>query len=259
MDNKLAGTLIVYNAISQDYCVIEAIESLRAVCDKVIVVDCGSTDGTKHMLHEIEQPICLMFRSTSEWNAIKGREKLSYFTNIAIDAAKTMGYEWQLNLQADEILHESSFPFIHEAINKNNEGFYLNRINLWGNSQHQLNVPQERKPVSTEVIRLCKTNYQSVDDAESILCPASTEYIDKIRIYHMGFVRDKHKHIEKIKHIQDEIFLMEHDKRVDDMPNGFEPFSMGFTKEDLIPIKEPLPIFIREWAKERDRINGIVI
>jgi len=262
MGNRIAGTLIVYNGISQDYCYKEALNCLKALCDAVIVVDCGSDDGTQESLMKMmdfDTKTIVLFRHKSEWDAIKGREKLAYFTNIAINNAKALGYEWQINLQGDEIIHESCFSAIREAIERNEEGFYLERINLWGNSQHQLNVSQERKPVSTEVIRLCKTKYQSIDDAESILCPASTEYIDKIRIYHMGFVRDKHKHIEKIKHIQDEIFLMTHDSRVDNMPNGFEPFSMGFIKEDLIPIKESLPIFIQEWAKERDCINGIDI
>lgn len=257
---KLAGTLIIYNGISQDYCFLEAIECLQELCDFVIVIDCGSQDGTVEDLKGIgNEKTLVIYRDKREWDIMQGRTKLAYYTNIAIDKAVEMGYEWQINLQSDEIIHETSFTAIRHAISQNNEGYYLKRINLWGNSQYQLNVPIERSPVNTAVIRLCKTKYHSIDDAESILCPANIEYVEQIRIFHVGFVRNKYKHIEKIKHIQDEVFLMNHDTRVDNMPDGFEPLSMGFTKEDLIPVAEPLPKFIQKWAKERDDINGFIL
>lgn len=260
MGKGLAGTIIIYNGISQDYCYEESIRCLQALCDFVLVIDCGSTDGTaKDLERFVDDKTVIVLRETKEWESVKGREKLNYFTNIAIDTVRKLGCEWQINLQADEVIHEDCFPAIRQAIEENNEGYFVERINLWGNSQYRLEVTQHRKPVSTAIIRLCKTNYQSVGDAESLACPANDSYYDKIRFYHMGFVRDKYKHIEKIKHIQDEVFLMDHDKRVDNMPDGFEPLSMGFTKEDLQLITEPLPIFIQEWAKQRDKINNFNI
>lgn len=248
---------MVFRGESLDYCYKEAIQCLRELCDYVVVVDCGSDDNTVENLRQFEDNKCLvMYRNKEEWDLIKGREKLSYFTNIAIDKTRELGYEWQFNLQADEIIHERSFPYIWGAIGENNKAYFCTRINLWGNSKYQLNVPQERKPVSTEIIRLAHTNFYSYDDAESLCVPlASTEYLNDIRVYHMGFIRDKRKHIEKIKHIQDEVFLIDHDKRVDNMTNGFDPMAMGFTKDDLIPVSEPLPKFIKSWAEARDEIN----
>lgn len=257
---NLAGTLIVYNGIKSDYCFVEAVNSLKDACDLVIIVDCGSSDGTQSILATlIDSKTKIINFSTEEWFRQQGREKLAYFTNKAIKEAKREGFEWQFNLQADEVIHEDSIPFIRAAIEKNNEGYWVRRINLWGNSQYQLNVPIERMPVSPQIIRLCKTNYLSIDDAESINCPASIDFFNEIRIYHMGFVRDKFKHIEKIKHIQKDIFLMDYDKRVDSMPQGFEPLSMGFSRQDLIPIEEKLPKYIREWAAVRDDTNGFVM
>ena len=157
-------------------------------------------------------------------------------------------------MQADEIIHEDCFNAIRQAIETNVEAFYVTRIHLWGSSKTQLNVPIERMPCGVNIIRLAKTRYRSIDDGESLLAPAIPNFVNEIRMYHMGFVRDRNKHIEKIKHIQDDIFLIDHDKIIDTMQNGFVPYVM-FSKDDLIPIREELPIFIKEWANERDEIN----
>lgn len=249
---KLCGTLFVYNGIKQDYCFEEAIHSLRYVCDYCVILDAGSDDGTAEKLKQFEDDKSMVIYLTpDDWKSKQGREKLSYFTNICIRKAQELGYDYQFNLQADEVLHEDSKWDIREAISLGEEAYFVTRQNLWGDPYHKLCVPQSRKPVSTQIIRLTKTEYRSVDDAESVYAPASMDYINLINIFHMGFVRDKVKHLEKIRHIQDDVFLMDHDKRIDGMEK-FDPWAFGFTEDDVSCIDTDLPIFVNKWAIERD-------
>jgi len=249
---KLAGTLFVYNGVRYDYNFKESIKSLLEFCDHVYVVDAGSEDGTIDEIVSIGQDnLTLILRDKKEWDSQIGKEKLNYFTNIAIDQAQKDGYEWNFNLQADEIVHEKSYSFIKKAIKENDNGFMVSRINLWKSPYLQLSVPQNRKPCSTEIIRLAKTNYRSVDDAESLGVPnVSIKYIHDIRIYHMGFVRDRKIMKDKAIHIQRDVFKLDYDKKLDGI-DYFEPDRWFDPKKDLRPIDEPLPILIKDWAKLR--------
>jgi glycosyltransferase involved in cell wall biosynthesis len=249
----LGGTLFVRNGIEYDYCTGESIQCLQELCDEVVIVDAGSDDGTAEMVRSFANKhtkvICL---SPKLWHTVHGREKLSFFTNMAIAGLST---DWNINLQADEVIHEDCYANIRKAIEMPNaQAFVSKRINLWGNSQHFLDVPQHRKPVSTEITRLARTIYRSVDDAESINAPAWDDFTELIRIYHAGFVRDKYKHCGKIKNMQEDIFGWEMDKKVQEMNGVFNPW-VHFSKEDIKPITEPLPKLLMEWAAIRDAIN----
>lgn len=255
----LGGTLFCYNGIKHDYCLKEAVASLKKLCDECVILDAGSDDGTAELMQsfydEKTKVICL---PKEEWCKHEGREKLSFFTNLAIASLST---DWNFNLQADEVIHENSFPFIREAIEvPGAESYWSRRIDLWADSKHYLDVPHNRKPVGTEIIRLAKTKYLSIDDAQSIAAqPADWTYYDKIHIYHMGFIRSKYVHTKKIKHMLEEIFLMGMDKNVEEMGGVFDCWGMGFDKNDVKPITELLPIFIQEWATKRDGINQFEI
>lgn len=189
------------------------------------------------------------------WAEQKSQAKLSFFTNMCINSLDT---EWNFNLQADECPHESSFPAIWDAIEKPNEAYFCHRINLWGNSQHYLHVTEDRLPVGEKIIRLAKTKYESVADAQSIEAPASFEFIDKIRIYHTGFIRDKTKHMVKIENMMCNIFGWGMDEKLKSMGTEFDPWK-HFSKEDIRPIWEELPSYIQKWAAERDAMNGFII
>lgn len=256
--NKLGGSLFCYQGLSQDYCLKEAIESLIALCDEVVLLDAGSQDQSAELMKSFAsnkvKVVCL---PKSEWDAMgKGKEKLSHFTNLAKQMLST---EWHFNLQADEIIAENSYDAIREAIEQDREGYLCTRINLWGDSQHQLNVPHSRSPVGTKICRLAKTKYFSTDDGENLFCgQAAWEYLDRIRIWHMGFVRNKYIHTQKIEHMLTKVFGMGMDEKVTAMNGVFDPFS-NFSRQDLIPIQEPLPLVVQEWAAERDRINNFKI
>lgn len=246
----LAGTLFVYNGKSMDYCFMESINSLLCFCDYVIVVDAGSTDGTLQDIQTIKSDkLKIISLHTEDWFKQSGQEKLNYFTNIAIDESEKMGFKYQFNLQADEIVHENSYNSIRKAIKVGFEAYMSTRINLWHSPYLQLNVPHERKPCSSEIIRFAKTKYRSVGDAESLNAPVDFSFVEDIRIYHMGFVRDRAVMKKKVIHIQEEIFGMDHDKKLDGV-NEFIP-ERWFSTNDVIPISEPLPIIIKEWASKR--------
>jgi hypothetical protein len=249
----LGAATFVWNAIAQDYCVIESLECLHELCDSVSIVF-GGTDGTVDLVldwlsHKKGKTLHWLIISEDEWNAQQGREKLSYFSNIAISLLKT---DWVYYQQADEVMHESYFPIIRNVIDVTNEdAYFISRLNLWATSYTMLEVPQNRKPVSTVICRLFKNgqNYGCVDDAESVNAPARHHLL--VNQYHLGFVRDKEKHLHKIRHMQKDVFLMDYDKRADLYPE-FRPWSWGFTPKDIIPIPDQSPPkFVTKWAEER--------
>lgn len=257
----LGGSTMVWNAIEQDYNIIECLNCLLELCDELSVA-VGGDDGTRRLVGDWVDDMPLFYPTKKihcywitqeEWDSQQGREKLSYFSNKAIELLTTDFLYYQ---QADEVTHESSFPFIRQAIEEGQEGFIVTRFNLWASPFSMLDVDQNRKPCSTEVIRLTKTKYRCISDAESVGIPdwpnvVSFKYLHDIKIYHMGFVRDKYKHLTKIKHIQEKVFLWDVDKRIHDNTDGFQPWKWGFTPKDVVPIKEKLPKFIEEWAKDR--------
>lgn len=254
MSKKLAGVIFYYNAEMYDYCYIEAVNCLLECTDYVYVVAGGIDETYEKTLNEFKdnERVTIIYLSTAIWDLQTGKEKLNFFTNIGIEAAERGGYEYVFQLQADEILHQKSYPEIRKAIETGAEGYMCTRVNLWQSPYLQLDVPQERKPCSTSIIRLAKTCYRSVDDAENIGVPMVEIYFEpNIRIYHMGFVRKREIMPNKIRHIQQQVFGMEHaDSKLEGM-EIFDPTKWFDPKTDLKPIDEPLPKLIQQWAKQR--------
>lgn len=260
MSKTLGGTIFIHNSISQGYCIKESVDCLKALCDEIIVVDAGSTDGTtdlvKSFANNKTQVVCCSNEEWKEKQSVLKQEVLAYYTNFA---ASFLSTEWHYNQQADEVLHQDCFEDVRKIIEEDAQGFWARRYNLWGNSQHYLDVDESRKPVGDVVLRLARTGYQSVVDAQSLHVPdARWDYLNKLRIYHFGFVRNKYLHCGKIKHMMENVFGWDNDKRVEEMNNVFDPF-VHFSKDDLKEIIEPLPIFAEKWAEDVDKINGFEI
>lgn len=253
MSNRLAGVTFCYRGISQDYNFIETVYSLLEVCDMVYIC-AGGEDGTYEKVYGEfvnNDRVKIGFISEADWKFVQGREKLAYFQNQSLPMLRAYGFDWYLLLQSDEIIHPSSYSAIKRAIATDEEGFYVTRVNLWGSCYHRLNVPENRSPVGTHIIRLARTFYPSIGDGESILADARDHFVNDIKIIHYGFVRSRAKHIVKIKHIQDEVFLIPHDTRVDGV-DKFNPWNAGFTPADVVPIDFEHPPVIQKWVDERN-------
>ena len=252
----LGGSTFVWNGVKQDYNFIETLNCLYDLCDEIAVAY-GGDDGTVEAIDAWSYTKDWSNKSIQgvripqeDWDAQVGREKLSYFSNIAIDMLST---EFNFYLQADEILHEDSFYAVRAAIEHGDDvdAFMVRRYNLFKDPYHLLNVPQERKPCSTEVIRLARTQYRCVDDAESIAAPRVAVFgdLDTIVIFHMGFVRDKKKMLVKVRHMLTEVFGWSNDTRAEDCEEFM--WDRFFKEDDLIQIPKPLPKYIQRWAEDR--------
>lgn len=249
MSVSLGGSLFIIDGVKFDYCFMESAASLIALCDEVVLLDAGSNDGTAELLKTLESDkVKVVLLDRSEWESLKsiGKDRLAHFKNLAIDHLTT---DWNMNIEGDEVIHEGSFPFIREAINQDAEAWLCHRFNLWGTPYQMLNVPQNRKPCSNEVIRLAKTKYRSSGDAESLDAQVKG-FVDGIRIFHMGFVRKPDVMIKKIINIQEQIYLMDYDRRIDPMGDKFDPWAI-FSKDEVVPIPSQLPVFVKKWAAER--------
>jgi hypothetical protein len=247
MARSLGGSLFIFRGETFDYCYKEAIQCLKNFCDKVAIIDAGSDDGTAEIVKSFEDDktkvLCL---SKDVWDSQHGKEKLSTFSNIAHGMLDT---DYFFNLQGDEILSEHSYDAVRRAIETDQPGYLCTRLNLWKDCNHMLNVPQERKPCSTQVIRLAKHGAFSFDDAENLCTPATADFLNDIVIWHYGFVRKKDIMKQKVIHMQKQIFGMDHDKKLDGSPQ-FD-WSQWFSDEDLIPVPGEHPALMREWISNR--------
>jgi hypothetical protein len=249
----LGGSIFVRNGVKFDYCFKESILSLLEFCDKVSCVVVEGEDETEEIVRQLESQnnkLIVTYLPQKEWDDQQGKaqSKLCYFTDIAISKLET---DYNFYQQADEIVHESCYDEIRKVIESNEPAYFCTRINLWESPYLQLNVPQNRKPCSSEIIRLAKTEFRSYGDAESLAVPtADYSCVKDIRMYHMGFVRKREVMKAKVINMQEGVFEMgSHDVKLD-QSEIFNP-RLWFGPEDLMPIDEPLPALIKEWAKER--------
>lgn len=252
MGKTLGGSLFIRNGEKFDYCYIEAIKCLLEFCDKVAICIVPTSDGTTKVLGDLfesNEKVQIRIVADRYWEHMHfhNKHRLSIFTNYAIEMLDT---DYVFNLQGDEIVDPASYEYIRQAVQEGYEGYLCSRINLWGSPYTQLNVEHSRKPCSTEIVRLAKTCYRAYDDAESIAAPVEDKFLDKIKIWHMGFIRKREIHPAKIREMQGSIFKCGIDAKLE----GMEVFdsTKWFTDADLIPIEGELPPLIQEWARERE-------
>lgn len=252
MKPTLGGAIFVYNGERYDYCYKESIQCIQELCDEVVVCAIPSDDGTIEGIKSVMTDKTRLILVDEElWHATKGKERLSYFSNIAIANLNTTHVYYA---QADEITHQDSFPFIRKAIEQDREGFMCTRFNLWRDHHSMLNVRGERNPCSPQVIRLAKSHARCVDDAESIRAQVSFEFVNDIIIYHLGYVRRREVMKSKIQHMQIGVFQMsDYDKKLD-KHELFQPMDY-FEEHELKPIPKSLPKWIQKWCAERTYVE----
>lgn len=256
----LGGSVFVHNAVKFDYCIRESVSSLCELCDKVVVMDAESDDDTVELILPLKEKYNnLLLVQGAKWECHERYERLALLANQAKNLLRT---DWHFMLQADEVIHEDSYHWIRKAI-KNNKGcdsYRMRRINFFGDTDHhfKFDLAQDRKPVSDAIDRLAHLRYNAVGDAESLGVDPSTnccDWIDKIQIWHYGFVRDERLHCDKVINMQSWFHGPDStpDHRVVEMKNttGYFDWKMLKERSDLVRRSKEHPKVAQEWVAAR--------
>lgn len=208
------------------------LSSLNGICDKIIIVDSGSTDSTKD--------IGLKFGATFIYN--KWRNYASQF-EYGMNLARSMGGSWCLRIDADEYIDDCCFSTLKQSIQSDSihNGFFINR------SMYFL-----RRPVKfgamfpRRMLRIFNVNKAKIEPTwmdEHILVEGSVSFID------ISIIDDnvntlswwKEKHIDYAKREVIDIY----DKRLSVDKSPQTQISFERSVKDRIYLK--LPLFLRAF------------
>lgn len=260
--HKLGGSLFIHNGMKYDYCLRESIESILELCDEVVVLEAESDDNTLDFLHAMSRYYPKMrVYDHGIWECATDFKRLSILANQARELLES---EWHFMIQADEVLHESSFDTIRKLIYLDDgfDRYACRRINLWKDFNHyiRLDLEQNRKPCNDTVIRLGRKEVETYSDAESLTPGGSNKYVENMTIFHYGMVRKRDVLLDKAIAMQTWFFadtdgidvdvrLIEQKEKYGELkPEGF------FHDNDLDELKLTHPKFADEWVKEREAI-----
>lgn len=258
MIKGLGGSIFIHNAIEYDYCIEAAIMSLLDICEQVVVLDAQSTDGTLGLLNTLSSrnprlSIC----AGAVWECAKDYNRLPILANQAKNMLR-LDCKWHFMLQADEVLHESSFPAIEKAISFSasdditTAAYRVRRINVYGNFDLKLRYDSHRKPCGDNIIRLARREIVATGDAESLHCDcASYKYLDFIKIFHYGYMRKPQEVLKKGIDMTSWFGYGTCQKLVE-MQNGegWDPYGI-IPRQELEPIGMSHPKYATAWVDER--------
>jgi len=117
---KVAGFTFVRNAIKYDYPILEAIQSIMPVCDKVYVAVGKSEDGTLELIKNLPSEKIEIIETIWNDDLREGGRVLAEETNKAFQAIPDE-YDWAFYIQGDEVIHEKDHENIREALLKHKD------------------------------------------------------------------------------------------------------------------------------------------
>lgn len=244
----LGGLVCIRNGFRLDYCWRESVKSLLPVCDRVLICDSDSNDGTRQWIDDwakIEPKIVI---ANYPWTDPKGdTEWYPDWINFGRQHVPT---DWFIHLDADELLHEQEYEEIRKQVGS---VLFLHRFNFWRDAKHLI---PEGKCCGTRVLRMAGTTMPIPSDYP-YKHSAPTEALAKdshINVYHYGFLRYREQFFLKAKEVQ-RIWMNTYDPRLEaaDKAGGNWMQHEGVTgwENNLNNFTGTHPDIIKPWLKER--------
>jgi len=190
---KVAGFTIVRNAITLDYPIVEAIESVLPICDLFVVAVGKSEDHTLDLIKSIKSSKIKIIETEWDDSLRQGGRVLAEETNKAF-AAIPAEYDWAFYIQGDEVMHEKYLQSTLEAMETHLndplvEGLLFDYLHFYGSFDFVGNSLWYRRE-----IRIIKNNKQvySYGDAQGFRIKPNRKLNVKranATMYHYGWVR----------------------------------------------------------------------
>lgn len=240
----LGSLIIIHNAIEHDYCVKECIESVLPICDKVLIVECESTDGTPGLLADLaenEQKIRIIQRP---WRPSLNMQWMRDLTN---DCKREIGTDWYIAMDADEVVDPRGYCWIREHVATHHGTevcAVMPRLTFWKDTKHTI-------PNGIICNHLCvRVGPTSISLCGDLLDTPKKAQIPS-RLYHYGHLRKRPAWAKKSVEM--------HQAAFGEVPNHWKEAAKGnFTDVDscipderLVEFKGSHPMLAREWLKER--------
>ena len=198
---KVVGFTFIRNAVTYDYPIVEAIQSILPVCDEVIVSIGNSADNTEELIKAIGSGKIKIYHSTwddslREGGKVLAKETDKAFAHVPGDA------DWCFYIQGDEVVHEKYHSVIRAEMEKYKddqrvEGLLFKYKHFYGSYDY---VGDTRKWYNREIriIRNDKT-IQSYRDAQGFRKKGRKLNVKPIDafIYHYGWVKHPYHQLQK--------------------------------------------------------------
>lgn len=262
---KFSVYTFIKNAILYDYPIIEAVNSILPIADEIII-NCGdSSDGTTGLVKKAFSGFDKVKIFERVWaGKDKGIQFLTEESNWAKDQCSN---QICMYLQSDEVYHEDDLPKILDAVKSLSE-----RQDLFGaifNWRHLDGDFGSINPTSylKEVRLIKKDALLSIGDGQSMGLRTSNGIANimnfqdfllntDIRVFHIGWVREPKKMLEKLmsfdNYYHDDNWIKETYKDKDKKHPGGE-YNYG-SRDRHIKLEETLPSVLYPRVKRYEKL-----
>ncbi len=270
---KIAGFTFVRNALTYDYPVVQAIQSILPICDYFVVAVGKSEDATLELVRSIDDPKIHIIETEWDDSLREGGRVLALETDKAFQAIPS-DYDWCFYIQGDECVHENALPGLLASMKRwlndpQTEGLLFDYRHFYGSYDY---VGMSRRWYRREIriVRNDKRVYSYRDAQGFRIGNGAKLRVRRVHeyIHHYGWVRhpgvqqQKQLHFKKL-YLNDEAAL-NHVGTAETFPyDGLEPLARfeGTHPAVMLPrIEEQNWLFQSDPSKVRwplkDRISN---
>ena len=195
-----------YNAIEQEYCIVEGIRSALGFADEVIVVDSNSTDDTIDAIKSIGDDRVKIY--SIDWLPNIGWAMYKIAKSMSIGRCTK---EWCVLMDADEVFHEDDSGKIRgitDCVGNSVSGIRFNTLHFYKDYRHVLNGSNAWKDLYTSKTYMVRNGLgihhgnsgMDIDahvDRHGIPVEQSKIFNLNVNVFHYGHVRSAEAYAKK--------------------------------------------------------------